>query len=492
MKGSFEKRLFSIVAIAILLYNSIFALALAIIFFAVNLIHFFLAVVSLNTKKISYEKLRKKPELFFTVLVPTYNEPPNIVINTLRSLLIQDYQNFEVIILDNNTKDENIWKPVEEFCQDNKDKLKFYHIENLEGYKSGAINYAKKFINNKTDYLLILDADYALAPRALNEALNYTDNKNVALVQFPQAYYNAGESNIGLNLDFRHFFSVYMNMANSFNCVPSTGTVSFIKYSILNRVEGFDTESITEDAELGFRLNTLGYRSIYIDKGIGEGLMPYTIEDLKKQRYRWSFGNMQIVKRNIKKLTWGNNLSFKQKIGFITHLTAWCNFTTMSVLILFVLSILSLFEEPNIYKEFALKISSLTIIIYVLEKLILFMVGLKQEGYSTIQKLKGFINHIGLSYIQMFSWLECFIDDKFYFERTNKFLSDDSLKFTDNILFEVTTGVYLILLAIITKDFIASVGLILSGFMFLSILYTAYQCKQTKKLSLRTKENLRF
>ena len=45
--------------------------------------------------------------------VPAYNEPPDMLIETLDALARLDYPDFEVLVIDNNTKDEAVWRPVE-------------------------------------------------------------------------------------------------------------------------------------------------------------------------------------------------------------------------------------------------------------------------------------------------------------------------------------------------------------------------------------------
>jgi len=476
--------------ITLLLFSPVFAVVLALLFFVANIIHAAMSFVSLNTGRSIPLGSGVDSKLFVTVLVPTYNEPSHLVIKTLQSLLNQTYTNFEVIVLDNNTKEKRVWKSVQAFCTKHSKKLRFYHVEGITGYKSGAINHALKYIKDKTDYVLILDSDYALTPDALKLALSYIASKDIALVQFPQSYQNSMQVNEGINLDFRHFFAVYMNMANSFQCVPSTGTVSLMKYSALIDVGGFDTTSITEDAEIGFRFNMRGYKTIYVDKCIGMGMMPLDIESLQKQRYRWSFGNMQIIRRNMFKIIFGKALSFKQRLGFMTHLTAWCNFTTIPVLILFCLSILGIVFPLTSVQIFAMQFAAVSVILYLMEKLILFIVGLRADGFSLKQSLKGFMAHIGLSKVHMFSWVDCLIDDKFCFERTNKFLVDDATRFVKNLFFEIVIGTYLVVLAIMTRDWLVSIGLLLSGFMLLSAIYTYMQSKQTKLVSLMLKDKL--
>jgi cellulose synthase/poly-beta-1,6-N-acetylglucosamine synthase-like glycosyltransferase len=50
---------------------------------------------------------------FVSIHLACYNEPPDMVIATLDSLAGLEYANFEVLVIDNNTKDEAVWKPLE-------------------------------------------------------------------------------------------------------------------------------------------------------------------------------------------------------------------------------------------------------------------------------------------------------------------------------------------------------------------------------------------
>src|ERR1700730_9098939 len=69
--------------------------------------------------------------------VPAHNEPPDMVIETLRSLLRLDYPRYEVILLDDNTDDEDLWRPVEAWCQ--RHAVKFVHLADWPGGQDGAL-----------------------------------------------------------------------------------------------------------------------------------------------------------------------------------------------------------------------------------------------------------------------------------------------------------------------------------------------------------------
>ncbi|HET8664994.1 MAG TPA: glycosyltransferase, partial [Nocardioides sp.] len=63
---------------------------------------------------------------FVSLQVPAYNEPPEMVIETLQSLVALDYPAYEVIVIDDNTDDETLWRPVETWCREH--GLKFAHL----------------------------------------------------------------------------------------------------------------------------------------------------------------------------------------------------------------------------------------------------------------------------------------------------------------------------------------------------------------------------
>src|SRR5271157_4027031 len=101
--------------------------------------------------------------------VPAHNEPPDMVIDTLRALLRSDYPRYEVILIDDNTDDESLWRPVEAWC--GRHGVKFAHLENWPGYKSGALNYAlRKLTSPDAELIGVVDSDYQLKPGFLRRA----------------------------------------------------------------------------------------------------------------------------------------------------------------------------------------------------------------------------------------------------------------------------------------------------------------------------------
>ena len=395
-------------------------------------------------------------EPFVCIQVPAHNEPPEVLMETLRSLSRIQWRNYEVLVIDNNTTDESLWRPVEAFCEALGPKFRFLHVENLPGFKAGAMNWARRFVDPRAEYLFVVDADYQVDRNCLRRAVKHATDSAVGLVQFPQHYRNITPENIGLALDFRHFFASYMNMANRLGCVPSTGTLALIRMKALDAIGGFSSGTITEDAELGFRMNSRGWRAVYVNENVGTGLMPYDLEGLKKQRWRWAFGNAQILKANWKRLLFGQDLTWKQKLGFVAHLTAWFNFNLIPMLSLLLLAGVAAFGEVTAVQHHTMILSGVTLLSFLAMKFGTMFYGLRRDGFNLRAILLAYFSHLGLGWIFSLSWIKCLWNDRSAFERTNKFIGDVVPGQIRAVFAEVVTGGLLL---------VASVVLLVAGFI---------------------------
>jgi exo-beta-1,3-glucanase (GH17 family) len=62
-----------------------------------------------------------------SIHVPCYNEPPEMVKQTLDALAALDYPDYEVIIIDNNTRDPAVWQPLQAYCETLGPRFRFFH-----------------------------------------------------------------------------------------------------------------------------------------------------------------------------------------------------------------------------------------------------------------------------------------------------------------------------------------------------------------------------
>ena len=263
--------------------------------------------------------------------VPIHNEPPELVARTLDALAALRYPDFEVIVVDNNTADEALWRPVELHCARLGPRFRFFHLMPWPGYKAGALNYALSVTDPGAEILGVVDADYVVRPDFLADLVGQFTDPAVAFVQTPQDYRDAegrGRYGRAMYLAYLYFFKVSMASRNERNAIIYAGTMGLIRRSALTEVGGWDEWCITEDAEVALRLLDRGFRAVYVDRSYGHGLMPLDAAALRRQRYRWAFGGMQLLRKHARKLLLprrGDGLTMAQRLMFLNGGLQWLN-----------------------------------------------------------------------------------------------------------------------------------------------------------------------
>jgi hypothetical protein len=264
--------------------------------------------------------------------VPTYNEPVDVVRDTLESLARLDYPRLLVQVVDNNTEDPAVWRPVEDYCRD-RPRVRFVHVEGLEGFKAGALNLAlSEHTAADAEIVGVVDADYLLDPIYLRSVVGYFADPNIAFVQTPQDYREwEGDRYLTACYDaYRYFFATSMPSRNQRDSIIFAGTMGLIRRSVLEQLHGWDEWCITEDALASLRMLKAGYSGLYIHRSFGKGIMPLTFASLKSQRFRWCFGGIQILKRHLRDLLpWNrdprNHLTFGQRMDYLFSGLQWFN-----------------------------------------------------------------------------------------------------------------------------------------------------------------------
>ena len=261
-----------------------------------------------------------------SIHVPAYNEPPELLIETLDALAWLDYPDFEVLVIDNNTTDPQVWRPVEEHCRRLGKRFRFFHVGRLNGFKAGALNFALRHTHSRARVVAVIDADYVVQPGWLRDLVPAFASERTGVVQAPQDYRDAGESAFKAmcHAEYRGFFHIGMVTRNERNAIIQHGTMTLVRRSLLERI-GWAEWCITEDAELGLRIFEEGYDATYIPQSYGRGVMPDNFLDFKKQRARWAFGAMQILRRHFNLLIRGRgkNVTAGQRYHFIAGWLPW-------------------------------------------------------------------------------------------------------------------------------------------------------------------------
>ena len=236
-----------------------------------------------------------------SIHVPCYNEPPEMVIETLNALARLDYDNFEVIVLDNNTPDAETWRPVEAHCAELGERFRFFHFDRCDGLQGRRAQRGAEADRSGRD--LCRRDRQRLSGRAVLAAPGaaaISPRPSIALVQGPQDYRDAHQNIFKAMAyeEYRGFFHIGMVERNEHNAIIQHGTMTIVRKDALEEVGGWATWCITEDTELGLKLFEAGYSAAYIPESMGSGVMPDTLEAFMSQRYRWVYGAMQIMKHH--------------------------------------------------------------------------------------------------------------------------------------------------------------------------------------------------
>lgn len=230
-----------------------------------------------------------------SVIIPCYNEE-KVVRKAVQSAMKLTYPNYEIIIVDDGSKDGTLDIATELI---RRGKVRVIH--QLNAGKAMALN--RGIEEALGEYFLCMDADSLLSPGAIELGLSYLHgNPNLAAVAGSVEIGNVNnaitsfqklEYITGLNL-----FKVAQSFLGMVTVIP--GPIGIFRKSVVQSVGGYRSSTYAEDCELTLRMLLAGYGTVYIPGMIAVTEAPEDITSLVAQRYRWSRGIVQAIRENIR------------------------------------------------------------------------------------------------------------------------------------------------------------------------------------------------
>jgi peptidoglycan-N-acetylglucosamine deacetylase len=271
---------------------------LFIIAFFLGLIRIFsvLTLALLQRKKSQKENafiLSNTKQPAVSIIVPAYNEQVTIE-KTIKNLLLQQYPNFNIIFVDDGSKDDTYAIVKEKFATNK--KVEIHTKEN--GGKATALNFGINLSEN--DFVVCIDADTVLLPNAIEEMMRFFVSENVGVVAGNVKVGNqknlltkwqAIEYITAQNIDRRAF-----DYVNGIAIVP--GAIGAFRKEAILKAGSFTSDTLAEDCDITIRINKCGYIIRNCNTAIAMTEAPETIQPLLKQRIRWSYGVMQSFWKN--------------------------------------------------------------------------------------------------------------------------------------------------------------------------------------------------
>ena len=414
------------------------------------------------------------------VQVPAYNEPPDLVIETIRSLVALDYPSLRVQVIDNNTTEDALWRPLEAECarlRQSGHAVEFVHLPDWPGYKGGALNWGRAHLSEDVEVVGIVDADYVVDPDWLRATVPHFSDVRVAFVQTPQDYraWEGSSFYRACYVGFAYFFKVGMVSRARRNAIIFAGTMGLIRRSVLDEVGGWDERIITEDAEISLRVLARGYRSVYLPKAYGRGIMPLTYEGLRKQRFRWAFGGIQILRHHWRTIGGrSSGLSIAQRYDHLMGGLWWFNDALTFGFTLFVAAAAlgALAGRPFIVQRLT-GIGLVLPLVFILVNLVRYLWALgSATGARPPLALAALRINLSLSWVIALACARALVQERGVFLRTPKFAGAPAIRELRLVWVEAVLSVLLclLLLATLAAAGYQQAGVLLAGLIGWSLL----------------------
>ncbi|NCU03051.1 MAG: glycosyltransferase [Chitinophagaceae bacterium] len=254
------------------------------------------------------KKKQEKSMLFTTgknafppvsIIVPAYNEEVNAT-RTIENLLLQDYPYFNIVFVDDGSKDNTLQRVKDAFQHNDKVMI----ISKQNGGKASALNEGIRHAEH--EYVVCIDADTQLKTDALMHLMDAfvsqknsgketigavagnvkVGNENTMLTKWQSIEYTTAQ-----NFDRRA-----LDLVNGITVVP--GAIGAFRKDAIEQAGGFTTDTLAEDCDLTIRILRKGYKVVNCTKAIAVTEAPETLQQFMKQRFRWSYGIMQAFWKN--------------------------------------------------------------------------------------------------------------------------------------------------------------------------------------------------
>ncbi len=239
---------------------------------------------------------------FVSIVVPAYNES-EVIHASLSSLLELRYPYYEIIAVDDGSTDSTFDKMKEFEGNHYGVKVSVYRKENSG--KADTLNYGIR--RSRAPIVVCMDSDSRLTPDALRYAIRPFSDPNVGAVAGNVKVIN--RHNIWTKLQALEYIEGLniVRKAQAFfrtvNVIP--GPIGIFRRSAFDATGGYDSDTFAEDFDMTVKILADGWKIYYEPKAIAYTEAPEELLDIIKQRYRWSRGILQALRKQKRLLVSG-------------------------------------------------------------------------------------------------------------------------------------------------------------------------------------------
>lgn len=229
-----------------------------------------------------------------TVVVPAYNEGP-VIAAAVRSLLDFDYPQYDILVVDDGSTDDTYARA--SALEGRYGDVVVRVVSKGNAGKAAALNTGIALAQHP--FILCMDGDSRLSRDALRLGMRHFADPRIGAVAGNVKVVNrdgmwtrlqALEYIEGLNMARRA-----QGFLRTVNVIP--GPIGIFRRETLVAVGGYDTDTFAEDADLTLKVLTNGWQVAYEPGTVAYTEAPERLLDLIKQRYRWTRGILQALRK---------------------------------------------------------------------------------------------------------------------------------------------------------------------------------------------------
>lgn len=280
----------------IIYHASDFLTALFIVFLVLGFLRLgFMYYLMVKEKRLerrrNYPALTKDNAPHVSIIVPAYNEEVNCV-RTVKTLLREDYPSFDIIFVDDGSKDHTLERIHQAFDGNSRVRI----LGKPNGGKASALNYG--IVHTDADFVVCIDADTQLRPDAVSRLMQHflldkehrigavagnvkVGNQRTMLTRWQAIEYTTSQN----------FDRMAYSYINAITVVP--GAIGAFRKEAIVKAGGLTTDTLAEDCDLTMRINEAGYVIENENYAVAMTEAPENVRQFVKQRVRWCFGVMQ-------------------------------------------------------------------------------------------------------------------------------------------------------------------------------------------------------
>ena len=301
-------------------FNTVWGLALLCTFM------FIYAVFMNLSYKLQKRKLEKFPQIinkdykpFVTVMIPAHNEE-GVIGTTVQNILSMDYENFEVIVIDDRSSD-NTASVIKDLEQKFEKVTALIRPRDAFPGKSAVLNDAFKIA--KGDAILVFDADATVDPDFLSKLIPHLEPKDVGAVQARKVIRNKNVNLLTRCQNNEYTMDAYFQVGRDSikGAVELRGNGELIKREALEDIGGWNNYTIVDDLDMSTRLHIKGWDVRFcIDAVVYEEGIIY-IKPLYRQRRRWLEGTIRRYLEYFDQVLFSRKMSLRASLDMTAYIT---------------------------------------------------------------------------------------------------------------------------------------------------------------------------